>query len=123
MSGLSDTDGVSRYRISLCRFCMVSGLFVITFLTGVSSHLGVLRIVREGKVAILYRQSALSERKTEETEFVEEAAQGPDVCLGCNGLPTVQVDHLRSSESQQIKNADLIPLFLILTCKKESCTS
>ena len=97
MSGLSDTDGVSRYRISLCRFYRVSTLSRL-LRAALSSHLGVLRIVREGKVAILYRQSALSEWKTEETKFVEEAAQGPDICLGSDGLATVQVNHLRSSE-------------------------
>ena len=78
----------------------------MSYTVSLSSHLGILRIFREGKVAILYRQSALSERKTEETEFVEEAAQGPDVCLSCDGLPTVQVDHLRSSEKNQKCGSD-----------------
>ena len=72
-----------------------------------SSHLGVLRIVREGKVAVLYRQSALSEWKTEETKFVEQTAQGPHICFGSDGLATVQVHHLRSSERFTNLNAVL----------------
>ena len=67
-----------------------------------ASNLGVFGAVWEGEVAVLYCQSTLSEGKTKEAKLVEQTAEGPDVGLGSDGLPTVQVDHLRSSVSLRV---------------------
>ena len=85
-----------------------------------ASNLGVFGAVWEGEVAVLYCQCTLSEGKTKEAKLVQETTQGPDIRLGSDGLPTVEVDHLRSSASLQVSHDHLHGE---TTCRRVLCTS
>ena len=96
--GLSETLGVSRKRMSLCIFYK-NRLNKTNDLCKNFPNLWVFWVFRKGEISWLNCQRTFSKWKSEEAQFIQEAAQRPNISFGCYGFSRVQIYHFWSPDT------------------------